>query len=102
MNAMSEVTSPQIDVTIVVVGDKVDIAVKDNGPGITVEHLKVIFDPFFTTRKKGLGLGLSISYRIMKAMGGELYASNHPEGGAIFTLTLPLYPSSSTSSENNE
>jgi two-component system C4-dicarboxylate transport sensor histidine kinase DctB len=50
-----------------------------------------VFEAFFTTKTvgKGLGLGLSISYRLAKDMHGNLSVANPPEGGAIFTLTLP-------------
>ena len=64
------------------------LSIRDNGPGIAAENLARIFDPFFTTRDAGLGLGLSISYRIAESMGGRLEAANHPEGGALFTLSL--------------
>ena len=48
------------------------------------------FDPFFTTKGvgKGLGVGLSISYNIVKDFGGSLSVSNHPDGGAVFTIEL--------------
>ncbi|WP_252109839.1 MULTISPECIES: ATP-binding protein [unclassified Halomonas] len=70
-------------------GDAVHIRVEDNGPGIDEEHLTRIFEPFFTTRApgNGLGLGLSISSRIMTDLGGSLVASN-TDHGARFTLTL--------------
>jgi two-component system sensor histidine kinase HupT/HoxJ len=68
------------------------ISVKDQGPGIPKQDLKKIFDPFFTTKAvgKGTGLGLYISYGLARDMGGDLKADNHPEGGATFTLQLPL------------
>jgi len=68
------------------------ISVHDNGPGIADGDLKKLFDPFFTTKAvgKGTGLGLYISYGLARDMGGDLWASNHPEGGAVFTLLLPL------------
>jgi signal transduction histidine kinase len=64
----------------------------DNGPGIAPEHLAKIFDPFFTTKPvgKGMGLGLSISYGIVERHGGTLAAGNSAEGGAVFTLRMPL------------
>ena len=69
---------------------KVVISVKDFGPGIASEHLAQIFDPFFTTKDpgQGLGLGLSISYNIVKDFGGRLTGTNHSEGGALFTIEL--------------
>ncbi len=69
---------------------KVLIRVRDFGPGIAPGHLAHIFDPFFTTKEpgRGLGLGLSISYNIVKDFGGRLTGENHPEGGALFTIEL--------------
>jgi signal transduction histidine kinase len=64
----------------------------DSGPGIGVNDMSRIFDPFYTTKKlgKGTGLGLSICYGIMKEHNGEITASNHLQGGAIFQIRLPL------------
>lgn len=72
--------------------DKILINVRDTGPGISEEILPYIFDPFFTTKKpkKGTGLGLSICHSIIRRHGGEIRVSNHPQGGAIFELLLPL------------
>jgi len=64
------------------------IHVDDSGPGLDQQALEHIFDPFYTTKKTGLGLGLSISARIMDSMNGHLSASNRPEGGARFTISL--------------
>ncbi|MCB5198797.1 sensor histidine kinase [Loktanella sp. TSTF-M6] len=66
------------------------ITVWDNGPGIDPAALDQLFDPFFTTKPpgKGLGLGLSISYNIVTDFGGMMTAANHPDGGAIFVVTL--------------
>jgi two-component system sensor histidine kinase HupT/HoxJ len=68
------------------------IDLHDTGPGIAPDHLPRIFDPFFTTKAvgKGTGLGLTISYGIVERHGGVLTAANHPAGGAVFTVRLPL------------
>jgi two-component system sensor histidine kinase HupT/HoxJ len=68
------------------------IRVRDHGPGIPDEELGKIFDPFYTTKPvgKGTGLGLYISYGLATDLGGDLRAANHSEGGAVFTLEIPL------------
>jgi two-component system NtrC family sensor kinase len=61
----------------------------DSGPGL--QDAKRIFDPFYTTKQvgKGTGLGLSICYGIVKEHGGEVTATNHADGGAVFQVRLP-------------
>ncbi|MBN2759306.1 MAG: sensor histidine kinase [Rhodobacteraceae bacterium] len=71
-------------------GDMVKITLRDHGPGVPEALQARIFDPFFSTKEvgKGLGLGLSITYNIVRDFGGSLSVANHPQGGAVFTLTL--------------
>ncbi|MCC5967859.1 MAG: GHKL domain-containing protein, partial [Natronohydrobacter sp.] len=71
-------------------GDRVQVVLRDHGPGVAEGLQARIFDPFFSTKEvgKGLGLGLSISYNIMRDFGGSLSVENHPEGGAVFTMDL--------------
>jgi two-component system, NtrC family, C4-dicarboxylate transport sensor histidine kinase DctB len=73
-----------------VAGEEVTLTIRDHGPGVPPAIADRIFDPFFTTKKlgSGLGLGLSISYNIMKDFHGDLRVANHPDGGAVFTLVL--------------
>ncbi|MCX7162940.1 MAG: ATP-binding protein [Rhodocyclales bacterium] len=70
------------------------IEFRDSGPGVPAGNLDKLFDPFFTTKPvgRGTGLGLAISYGIVERHGGTLKVSNHPKGGALFTLRLPLAP----------
>lgn len=69
----------------------VRLTVADNGPGIAPDHLTTVFDPFFTTKPvgQGTGLGLWISYGLVRDHDGTLSAGNRPEGGAVFTIELP-------------
>ncbi|XKH38532.1 ATP-binding protein [Azospirillum doebereinerae] len=71
-------------------GDAVRIEVRDSGPGIAAEPVGQIFDPFFTTKPvgTGLGLGLSISYNIVRDFGGVLSVAESGPGGTAFVLTL--------------
>lgn len=73
------------------------IEVRDTGPGIDPEKRTAIFEPFFTTKPEGSGLGLWIVQQIALAHGGSIAAANAPEGGAVFTLRLPLQPRRSIS-----
>lgn len=84
--------SGKLYISVLTVGEYARIAVRDTGPGITPDTLKKIFDPFFTTKPEGVGtgLGLSISKGIMQDHGGSIEAANNSEGGAEFTLLLPL------------
>ncbi len=71
--------------------EEIIITVKDNGPGISENDLGKIFDPFFTRKKTmGMGVGLSICHGIIEDHKGVIYADNAPEGGAVFTIRLPL------------
>jgi len=67
-----------------------EIVVRDTGPGIPEDLKDRIFEPNFTTKDTGHGFGLSTSYRIMENHGGHISARNHDEGGAVFTMVLPL------------
>jgi len=68
------------------------VSFHDDGPGIPKENLASIFDPFYTTKRpgRGTGLGLSICKSVMKEHNGSVEAANAPDGGAVFTVTLPV------------
>jgi two-component system sensor histidine kinase HydH len=68
---------------------QVELSVRDHGPGVPAGQEERIFEPFVTTRVRGTGLGLAIARRIADRHGGTLVAANHPDGGALFRLTLP-------------
>jgi two-component system, NtrC family, sensor kinase len=73
------------------------IRVEDTGAGIPPHVLTRIFDPFFTTKPtgQGTGLGLSVSYGIVKEHGGEITVDSEPEKGSLFTVILPAVMQSS-------
>lgn len=64
--------------------------IEDDGPGIAIDTLGQVFEPFFTTRSGGTGLGLSIVKKVAEELGGGVVCENRSEGGARFTLSLPL------------
>ncbi len=68
-----------------------EVRITDTGRGIAGENLKSIFDPFFTTKANGIGLGLSIVYRIVHEHGGEVYVASEEGKGTTFTIVLPLH-----------
>lgn len=90
LDAMESRKPPLIEIAIRTEGGRRRVDVRDHGPGLDDAALAQLFDPFFTTKSpgKGLGLGLSISYNIVRDFGGTLAARNHPEGGAVFTVDL--------------
>jgi len=74
------------------VKDEVRIDVADTGVGIPPENLEKVFDPFFTTKKEGegTGLGLSVSYSIIKKHGGRMQVQSSAGVGTTFSISLPL------------
>ena len=83
---------PTVWVSTKKLGDKVLISVKDNGSGIPQNIVDKIFQPFFTTKPtgQGTGLGLSLSYDIVKAHGGELKVETREGEGSEFIIQLPM------------
>ncbi len=72
--------------------EELALDIKDTGEGIPTEHIKSIFDPFFTTKKEGegTGLGLSVSYSIIKKHEGRIEVDSKPGQGACFSIYLPV------------
>jgi two-component system sensor histidine kinase HupT/HoxJ len=91
VDAMGGMMNPSLSVAAFRDDNEIRIEISDNGPGIPDENMDRIFEPFFTTKRvgEGTGLGLWISYGIVREHGGELHAENRPEGGAKFSFALP-------------
>ncbi len=83
---------PTVSVSTKKINNKIEISVKDNGNGIPEQVKEKIFQPFFTTKPtgQGTGLGLSLSYDIVKAHGGELEVETKESNGAEFKIILPI------------
>ena len=79
------------------VGGRVDVSVRDNGPGVPEAEIGSLFRPLFrgsnASRAHGHGLGLAIVQRVVKAHGGDIHAANVDGGGLLVRLQLPLAPS---------
>ncbi|MHC2840307.1 C4-dicarboxylate-specific signal transduction histidine kinase [Bradyrhizobium diazoefficiens] len=91
IDAMRDTELPRLVVSAARKGNEILFRISDNGPGIDKDHISHIFEPFFTTKRvgEGTGLGLWISYGIVREHGGELLAANEPDGGATFSFALP-------------
>ncbi len=74
--------------------DSINISFSDDGVGISLDYKDKLFEPFYTTKKrgKGVGLGLSVVYGIIKAQNGTITADSLPGNGATFRIRLPLSP----------
>jgi len=89
LDAAAASTTPQVTISTEVRGEEVEVAVRDNGPGLTSDVQQHLFESFFTTKPQGLGLGLPIVQSIVERHHGRVRAENADEGGAIFRVTLP-------------
>lgn len=90
LDAMQDSPEKHLFLSVDASVSEIAITVRDTGSGIVQEDIDKLFDPFFSTKDvgEGMGLGLSITYGIIKQFGGEISAANHPEGGASFTVRL--------------
>lgn len=94
LNAIHAITPPgKIEVSTRVMDTFVGIVFRDTGSGIAPEHMSKIFDPFFTTKgeTKGTGLGLAVSYGIIKKHGGDIEVESVVGKGTTFTVKVPIY-----------
>jgi C4-dicarboxylate-specific signal transduction histidine kinase len=91
LDAMAGHDAPQVEVTAAAADRSIRVEVRDHGPGLSPEACGRLFEPFFTTKEagEGLGLGLAISAGIVGDFGGTLRGTNHPAGGALFTIEMP-------------
>lgn len=90
IEAMKETAAKEIRVSVAhASGQTLSVTVEDSGPGISPEIAGNVFKPFTTTKAGGMGIGLSISRRIVEAHGGEMTVSRSELGGACFSFTLP-------------
>jgi len=83
---------PAVTVSTRKLDNEIEISVKDNGVGISDKVKDKIFQPFFTTKPtgQGTGLGLSLSYDVIKAHGGELLVDSNEGQGTEFIIKLPV------------
>ncbi len=90
LDAMDGGDDRALDIALGVQGGKATLSIRDRGPGLS--DPEKVFEPFYSTKqmptKEGLGLGLSISYGLVQSFGGDIRGRNHPDGGAVFVVTL--------------
>jgi two-component system NtrC family sensor kinase len=94
LNAIHAISPPgRIEVATRLADKSVEIIFADTGKGIPEEHIHKIFDPFFTTKDatKGTGLGLAVSYGIIKKHGGDITVASMVGQGTTFTVRMPIY-----------
>jgi PAS domain S-box-containing protein len=82
----------EIQVQVEVVGDRVQVVVRDPGPGIPADVLDRVFEPFVTTKSRGAGLGLAIVKSQVEAHGGDIVVACPASGGTVMTVLLPIAP----------
>jgi nitrogen fixation/metabolism regulation signal transduction histidine kinase len=86
----SEAGPTQISIDLQPVDGQVQMAVRDNGPGIAPEYLERIFEPYVTSKTKGTGLGLAVVRKIIEEHGGSIRIDSQYQAGAGFIIRLPL------------
>ena len=94
LNAIHAISPPgRIELSTGLREGQIEMVFTDTGAGIQEENLHKIFDPFFTTKdaSKGSGLGLAVSYGIIKKHGGDIEVASMVGKGTTFTVRLPVY-----------
>ena len=90
-NADSISGEGQITLTTEQQGSQLKIKIQDTGHGISEDDIENLFDPFFTTKaQQGTGLGLSVSYDIIRDHGGDIEVKSELDKGTTFTINLPI------------
>jgi two-component system sensor kinase FixL len=95
-NAIEAMSDPQVvrrKLTVtnrLIESCKIEVSVEDTGRGIAPDLSEKIFQSFFSTKSQGLGVGLSLSQRIIEAHGGRLWVESDGQSGATFRFTLPV------------
>lgn len=89
MDALEQTAHPEIRLTATMTTpNQVCIAIADNGPGIDADAINKIFIPFYTTKRKGSGIGLSLSQQIIQLHGGQLKVDTTSNHGTTFNVIL--------------
>jgi len=93
IHGFENIEQGQISIDVEVAGESMQIRYRDNGKGISAEHIKKVFDPFFTTKRGqgGSGLGMNIVYNLVaQTLGGTIVCNSEPGQGVEFELTMPM------------
>ena len=89
-DAMDDCPRRELDLDARITDEGVEVRIADSGKGIAPEIKDRLFQTFATTKANGMGIGLSVSSRIILDHGGRLWAEDNPGGGAIFAFSLPI------------
>jgi len=89
-DALGDRANGTIGIDVTCAGQRLDMAVRDNGSGMSAETMASIFEPFFTTKRTGTGLGLAVVKQIIESHGGSIDVESEPGCGTTFHVRLPL------------
>ncbi|MFJ8265112.1 transporter substrate-binding domain-containing protein [Peribacillus asahii] len=92
VDAVAEKEEKKITITVKKINEEIgSVMISDTGKGMSSEELHHILEPFYTSKEKGVGLGLTLTYNLIKENKGELHITSQPNKGSTFTILLPLY-----------